>query len=125
MKRLVDLNRGALFEDTTGMVGSAPFKLGDQKRQGPHDIDMNKRAILHHTRGMPASKPLHMGRPTFGQERERLRTSYSLQHGYKNTRKGSCWGDRKVKPSSRGLMYGTNEDAEDLTGQRAPVSSSR
>ena len=125
MKRLVDLNRGALFEDTTGMVGSAPFKLGDQKRQGPHDIDMNKRAILHHTRVMPASKPLHMGRPTFGQERERLRTSYSLQHGYKNTRKGSCWGDRKVKPSSKGLMCGTNEDAEDLSGQRAPISSSR
>ena len=114
-----------MFEDTTGLVGSAPFKLGDQKRQGPHDIDMNKRSILHHTRGTPASKPLHMGKPTFGQERERLRTSYSLQHGYKNTRKGSCWGDRKVKPSSKGLMYGTNEDAEDLTGQRAPLSSSR
>ena len=45
MKRLVDLNRGALFEDTTGMVGSAPFKLGDQKRQGPHDIDMNNGSV--------------------------------------------------------------------------------
>ena len=30
MKRLVDLNHGALFEDTSGLVGSAPFKLGDQ-----------------------------------------------------------------------------------------------
>ena len=57
--------------------------------------------------------------------RERLKTSYSLQHGYKNTSQGSRWGDRRVKPSSRGLMCGTNEDAEDLTGQRAPVASSR
>ena len=32
MKRLVDLNHGALFEDTSGLVGSAPFKLGDQVR---------------------------------------------------------------------------------------------
>ena len=30
MKRLVELNHGALFEDTSGLVGSAPFKLGDQ-----------------------------------------------------------------------------------------------
>ena len=61
MKRLIDLNRGALFEDTTGLVGSAPFKLGDQKRQGPGNIDMNKRAVYHHTKGVSASKPLHMG----------------------------------------------------------------
>ena len=125
MKRLVDLNRGALFEDTSGLVGSAPFKLGDQKRQGPQNIDMNRRAIYHHTRAVNPSKPLHMGQPTFGEERERLKTCYSINHGYKNTSKGSCWGDRKVKASSKGLMCGTNEDAEDLTGQRAPVASSR
>ena len=125
MKRLVDLNRGALFEDTTGLVGSAPFKLGDQKRQGPQDIDLNRRAIYQHTRGVPPSKPLHMGRPTLGQERERLRTSYSQDHGFKTCRAGSLWGARKVKASSKGLMCGTNEEAEDLTGQRAPLSSSR
>ena len=42
MKRLVDLNRGALFEDTSGLVGSAPFKLGDGRRQGGPDIEMNR-----------------------------------------------------------------------------------
>ena len=125
MKRLVDLNRGALFEDTTGLVGSAPFKLGDQRRQGPDNIDMNRRAVYHHTRGVGPSKPLHMGKPSLGQERERLRTSYSQEHGYKSNRAGSSWGARRVKASSKGLMCGTNEEAEDLTGQRAPVSSSR
>ena len=125
MKRLIDLNRGALFEDTTGLVGSAPFKLGDQRRQGPGNIDMNKRAVYHHTRPVPASRPLHMGQPSFGQERDRLKSSYSVQHDYKNTRVGSCHGDRRVEPSSKGLMLGTNEEAEDLTGQRAPVASSR
>ena len=67
MKRLVDLNHGALFEDTSGLVGSAPFKLGDQVRlsvtwilmgakmtqvqvrQGPKNIEMNRKAIYHHT----------------------------------------------------------------------------
>ena len=125
MRRLVDLNRGAVFEDTTGLVGSAPYKLGDQVRQGPTDIEMNARAIYHHTGGVGPSRPLHMGQPTHGQERDRLRTSYSLVHDHKNTSKGSCWGDKKVKPSSKRLLCGTNEDAEDLTGQRAPVSSSR
>jgi hypothetical protein len=33
MKRLIDLNSGSLFEDTRGMVGSAPYKLGEQRRQ--------------------------------------------------------------------------------------------
>ena len=33
MKRLVDLNRGAVFEDTRGIVGSAPYRLGEQRRQ--------------------------------------------------------------------------------------------
>ena len=33
-------------------------------------------------------------------------------------------GAEKVKPSL-GLLCGTNEDAEDLTGQRAPLASSR
>ena len=42
MKRLVDLNRGALFEDTSGLVGSAPFKLGEGRRQGGPDIEMNR-----------------------------------------------------------------------------------
>ena len=125
MRRLVDLNRGAIFKDTTGLVGSAPFKLGDQIRQGPSDPEMNVRAIYHHTRGVGPSRPLHMGQPTFGQERERLKTSYSIVHGHKNTKKGSCWGDKKVKPSSKRLLCGTNEEAEDLTGQRAPISSSR
>ena len=31
----------------------------------------------------------------------------------------------QVKASSRRLLCGTNEDAEDLTGQRAPTASSR
>ena len=31
----------------------------------------------------------------------------------------------QVKASSLGLLCGTNEDAEDLTGQRAPLASSR
>ena len=30
-----------------------------------------------------------------------------------------------MKASSLGLLCGTNEDAEDLTGQRAPIASSR
>ena len=42
MKRLVDLNRCALFEDTSGLVGSAPFKLGEGRRQGGPDIEMNR-----------------------------------------------------------------------------------
>lgn len=125
MKRLVDLNHGALFEDTSGLVGSAPFKLGDQVRQGPKDTEMNRKAIYHHTGKVSASRPLHMGRPTHGQERERLKTSYSTQHDLKITKRGSCHGDKKVKASSLGLLCGTNEDAEDLTGQRAPVASSR
>ena len=33
MRRLIDLNRGAVFEDTRGVVGSAPYKLGDQRKQ--------------------------------------------------------------------------------------------
>ena len=33
--------------------------------------------------------------------------------------------DLQVKASSLGLLCGTNEDAEDLTGQRAPIASSR
>ena len=40
MKRLVDLNRGALFEDTTGLVGSAPFKLGEDKNVINWSFDM-------------------------------------------------------------------------------------
>ena len=100
MRRLVDLNRGAVFKDTTGLVGSAPFKLGDQVRQGPTDPEMNARAIYHHTGGIGPSRPLHMGQPTHGQERDRLRTSYSIVHGHKNTSKGSCWEDKKVKKAS-------------------------
>ena len=46
MKRLIDLNKGALFEDTRGVVGSGPFKLGSQQRQGPPDVDMNRRMVL-------------------------------------------------------------------------------
>ena len=106
-------------------MGSAPFKLGDKVRQGPADPELNRRAIYHHTRGVGKSKPLHAGRPTHGQEQARLTTSYSIAHAHKNTRQGSCWGDKKVKPSSKRLLCGTNEDAEDLTGQRAPISSSR
>ena len=125
MRRLVDLNRGAIFKDTGGLVGSAPFKLGDQVRQGPIDPEMNARAIYHHTGGIGPSRPLHMGQPTLGQERDRLKTSYSIVHGHKNTSNGSRWGDKKSKPSSKRLLCGTNEEAEDLTGQRAPISSSR
>ena len=33
MKKLIDLNRGSVFDDKRGMVGSAPYKLGEQKRQ--------------------------------------------------------------------------------------------
>ena len=53
------------------------------------------------------------------------RNSYSIVHGNKDTSKASCWGDKKVKLSSKRLLCGTNEEAEDLTGQRKPVSSSR
>ena len=38
MKKLIDLNRSALFEDTHNVVGSAPFKLGQGAKQGPADI---------------------------------------------------------------------------------------
>ena len=38
MKRLVDLNRGAVFEDTRGVVGSGPFKLGGQQNQDSSHI---------------------------------------------------------------------------------------
>ena len=62
----------------------------------------------------------------FFKERERLKTSYSTQHDLKITKRGSCHGQRhQVKASSLGLLCGTNEDAEDLTGQRAPLASSR
>ena len=126
MRRLDDLNCGVQFDYTAGLVGSAPYKLGNQMRQGPADIEMNPRAIYHHTGCVGPSRPLHMGHPTHGQEMDRLQTSYGMFHGHENTCKISgCWGDKKVKPSSKRLLGGTNEDAEDLTGQRAPVSSNR
>ncbi|XP_023347387.1 uncharacterized protein LOC111716187 [Eurytemora carolleeae] len=125
MKKLIDLNRGSVFEDKRGMVGSAPYKLGEQKRQGPQNVDLNSRAIYHQTGQIHPSKPLHSGRPTLGQEKSRLTSTYSLAHGPKLRMENTKRGARKVKASSRGLLLGTDEEAEDLTGQRAPISSSR
>ena len=107
------------------MIGLAPYKLGAQVRQGPADIEMNAGSIYHHTGDVSPSRPLNMGQPTHGQEMDRLKTCYSTYHGHENTSKGSYWGDKMVKPSSKRLLGGTTEEAKDLTGQRAPSSSSR
>ena len=76
MRRLVDLNRGAVFKDTIGLVFSAPFKLVDQVRQGPTDPEMNARSIYHHTGGYWAIPPYAHGsantRPGEGQVEDQL-----------------------------------------------------
>ncbi len=58
------------------------------------------------------------------EERERLRSSYSVFHGPKislHDRRAEIWS----KPSSARLLAGTNEFAEDLTGQRMPMNAAQ
>ena len=56
------------------------------------------------------------------EEEERLRSTYSNYHGPKIR-----FHDRRAqiasKPSSLRLLGGTNEFAEDLTGQRQPLNA--
>lgn len=56
------------------------------------------------------------------EDAERLRSSYSLFH---NRKTGLHDRNREVasKPSSYRLLAGTNEFAEDLTGQRQPLNA--
>ena len=82
---------------------------------------MNRKAIYQTTGGIGSSAPLSVGELSRGEERDRLVSSYSAQHGVKVV-KGV---PRRVKASSRGLLAGSTEEAEDLTGQRAPGDSSR
>ena len=56
------------------------------------------------------------------EEEDRLRSTYDCYHGPK-----SRFHDRRAeinsKPSSLRLLAGTNEFAEDLTGQRLPLNA--
>lgn len=86
-------------------------------------LDMNRGAIFGDTSGPTPSAPIVQGGFSHQEERDRLRTCYSTFHGskvaYHNPAKAIA-----SKASSRRLLAGTNEYAEDLTGQRQPLNAS-
>ena len=82
-------------------------------------LDLNKGAILEDTSGVPHSQPIHVGAYSRSDERERLRSCYTMFHNYKCVPKNVM-----AHPRSMRLLAGTNEYAEDLTGQRAPLNAS-
>ena len=110
---------------------SAPLRHGGKRRGGGGTgsaagngpgvhFDMNRGAVFGDTAGPGASLPLQSGAYNRGEEEERLRSCYSLFHNNKTS-----YHDRRSevasKPSSFKLFRGTNEFAEDLTGQRLPL----
>ena len=94
------------------------------RRNGGCPIDLNRGAVFEDTSGVRPSRPLHVGAFSRTDERDRLRTSYSLFHdrklGHHNRKTDIC-----SRPSSLRLLAGTNEYAEDLTGQRLPLNASQ
>ena len=82
-------------------------------------LDLNKGAILEDTSGVPHSHPIHVGAYSRADERERLISCYSIFHNYKKVPKNVM-----AHPRSMRLLAGTNEYAEDLTGQREPLNAS-
>ena len=89
-------------------------------------LKMNTESIYQHTGSIRSSNPLHLGTcMNYSQELDRLTSSYNKEHGPENISRGNYLRERWVKPSSRRLLGGTVEDAEDLTGQRTVASSDR
>jgi hypothetical protein len=86
-------------------------------------VELNRGAVFHDVTGALPSYPLHKGAYNRCEESERLRTTYTVQHGPK-----VVLHDRRTeiasRPSSLRLLSGTNEFAEDLTGQRLPLNAS-
>ena len=85
-------------------------------------LDLNRGAIFEDTSGVRPSAPIHVGAYSRAEERENLRTCYSLFHNYKPQMNTKL--DIRSHPRSLRLLAGTNEYAEDLTGQREPLNSS-
>ena len=92
-------------------------------RRSKSCLDMNRGAIFGDTAGPVPSAPIVQGGFSHQEEMDRLRTCYSSFHGskvaYHDPSKAIA-----SKPSSRRLLAGTNEYAEDLTGQRQPLNAS-
>ena len=86
-------------------------------------IDLNRGAIFEDTSGVRPSMPIHVGAFSRAEEREHLRSSYSLFHNFKPQMNTKL--DIVSHPRSMRLLSGTNEYAEDLTGQRAPLNASQ
>ena len=82
-------------------------------------LDLNQGAVFEDTSGVPHSQPMHVGAYSRAEERERLHSCYSLFHNYKKVAKNVM-----AHPRSLRLLAGTNEYAEDLTGQREPLNAS-
>ena len=90
---------------------------------GRSPLDLNRGAIFEDTSGVRPSQPLHVGAYSRSEERERLRSCYSLFHNFKPQMNTKL--DIMSHPRSLRLLAGTNEYAEDLTGQREPLNASR
>ena len=86
-------------------------------------MDLNRGGIFEDTSGVRPSAPLHVGAYSRADEREKLRSCYSLFHGFKPQMNTGL--DIFSHPRSMRLLAGTNEYAEDLTGQRAPMNASQ
>ena len=82
-------------------------------------LDLNQGAVFEDTSGVPHSQPMHVGAYSRAEERDRLHSCYSLFHNYKKVPKNVM-----AHPRSLRLLAGTNEYAEDLTGQREPLNAS-
>ena len=99
-------------------------KLHYRHHCGSGPVDLNRSAVFEDTVGVRPSAPIHVGAYSQTEERERLKSSYNTFHNLKlimhDRRKDIC-----SKPSSYKLMAGTNEFAEDLTGQRMPMNASQ
>ena len=90
---------------------------------GSCPMDLNRGAIFEDTSGVRPSAPLHVGAYSRADEREKLRSCYSLFHNFKPQMNTKL--DIFSHPRSMRLLAGTNEYAEDLTGQREPMNASR
>ena len=90
---------------------------------GRSPLDLNRGAIFEDTSGVRPSRPLHVGAYSRSEERDHLRSSYSLFHNYKPAMNRKL--DIMSHPRSLRLLAGTNEYAEDLTGQREPLNASQ
>ena len=90
---------------------------------GSCPMDLNRGAIFEDTSGVRPSAPLHVGAYSRAEEREKLRSCYSLFHNFKPQMNTKL--DIFSHPRSYRLLAGTNEYAEDLTGQRQPMNASQ